>query len=346
MLPNLMIYGANGYSAKLILTGLISKGVNPIIAGRNEVEIRELANHYSLQYRIFDLNDDQKIIGNLSSVHTLLNCAGPYKYTAKELMDACIECGVNYIDITGEIPILALAFGYNNKAIEKGITILPGAGFDIIPTDCLAKRMKELMPDAMDLKIAFHNNRGKISRGTLLTTLEFLSGKGRVRRDGKIIESEIGEFKILIRKPEVSFDAISIPWGDVFTAYISTGIPNITVYLGVTKPIIFFLSIIKSIFKLLTVKWIKRVAQKFVEKFITGPTEKDRKNAYVYIWCKVENEKGESLEKVFKFIEGYTLTAKGAAGCAMRILNGEVKAGTYTPSMAFGSKFMDQFIIE
>jgi short subunit dehydrogenase-like uncharacterized protein len=341
----LMIYGANGYSAKLVLEELLAKNIKPILAGRRENEIKVLAEMHSCDFRIFDLDDNKKIIESLSDVHTLLNCAGPYKYTAKDLIDACLENGTNYLDITGEMPVFALAFSYDSKAKEKGISILPGVGFDIIPTDCLAKRMKEQLSDATDLKLAFLNTRGKISRGTMLTTLDFLGGLGKVRREGKILNSEIGEFQVKVKSGDVSFNAVSIPWGDVFTAYFSTGIPNITVYFGISRIVIFLLPGIKYFLKLLSIKWIKKAVQNYIHKNIIGPTDKDRKMGEVFVWCKVENDKGESLERVYRFMEGYTLTAKGAAECALRVANGHVKPGTYTPSMAFGSDFMNLFVV-
>jgi short subunit dehydrogenase-like uncharacterized protein len=342
----LMVYGANGYSARLITEELQKKNIRPILAGRNEKEIKLLAALYKCEYRIFDLDDDQKTIRELTGIHTLLNCAGPFRATAKDLMDACLLTGTNYLDITGEIPVMALAFSYNQKAKEKGIVILPSVGFDIIPTDCLAKRLSELMPDATDLKLGVLNKGGGISRGTWLTSLEFIGGKGKILRDGKIIDSPLGEFSASVHAESFSFHGLSIPWGDVYSSFQSTGIRNIMVYLGVPFIIILLKPVVLIFLKLMKLSFIKKLAAGYIKKNLTGPDEKTRNKGEVYIWGKVENQKGETIEEVYQFIEGYTLTAKGAAESAARVLAGEVKPGTYTPSLAFGSDFMNQFIVK
>ncbi len=340
-----MIYGANGYSAQLIIEELLKRGIRPILAGRNEVTIRKLAKNYSCDYKIFDLSDDSKSIEALTGIHTVLNCAGPFKYTAKDMIDYCLQTGTNYLDITGEMPALAYAFGNDRIAKEKGIVILPSVGFDIIPTDCLAKRLSEQMPGAINLKLGFLNINGKISRGTLLTTLEFLGGTGRIRRNGQMIESPIGQYTVKVKKGNFSFTGISIPWGDVFTSFISTGIPNVEVYMGLPKIVFIFKNILLLFTKLLRIPFIKNVVGNYINKNVTGPNKKERDSTITFVWGRVENGKGEMKEEVYQVMEGYNMTAVGGAESAIRVLNNEVKPGAYTPSLAFGSSYMDLFVI-
>ncbi|PKL83881.1 MAG: hypothetical protein CVV24_02715 [Ignavibacteriae bacterium HGW-Ignavibacteriae-3] len=343
--PLLMIYGANGYSAKLIIEELISKGIRPILAGRSETDLKQLSQLYKCEYRSFDLNDESTVVASIEDVHTVLNCAGPFLHTAKDLMEACLISKTNYIDITGEMPVMHLAFSLERKAREKGIVFLPSAGFDIILTDCLAKRLSEKMPDATHLKLCLINKGGKISRGTMLTTLEFLGESGKIRRNGKVINSKIGEFTIDFEKEGFSFRGISIPWGDVYSSYHSTGIENAEVYLAVSGFVMMFKSVILFLLKLLKFKFIKNIVAEYIKKNMTGPTKAERDSAETFIWGRVEYAEGDMIEEIYQVKEGYTLTAEGAAICAMRILNNEIKPGTYTPSLAFGSEFLDLFTI-
>ncbi len=341
-----MVYGANGYSAQLIIEELIQRGIKPILAGRNLESIQNVAEKFSCDYRVFDLNYDNESENSLEDIHTLINCAGPFKYTAKDMIDYCLATKTNYIDITGEIPAFAYAFGCNNRAKESGIVILPGAGFDVIPTDCLARRLSEQMPDAVKLKLGFVNRKGGISRGTTLTSLEFISGKGKVRRNGKVVDSPLGEFSIKVKHRNFSMYGISIPWGDVFTAYISTRIPNIQVYMGVSKFIFVSKQFVVLLLHLFNIPFIKRVSANFVSKNFTGPDKETRDNTKTFIWGMVENEKGERIEQSYCVLEGYNLTAKGATESALKIMSNELKPGTYTPSLAFGSDFLNIFTIE
>ena len=345
MKNKLMLYGANGYSAKLIIEELIPRNIMPILAGRNESVIKNLAAEYNCEWKAFDLSDEIKLIESLKNVHTLLNCAGPFKYTAKDLIDACLLAKTNYLDITGEMPVMHLAFSLRKSAKKNGIVILPSVGFDIIPTDCLAKRLSEKMPDATHLKLGLINKRGKISRGTFLTTLEFLGGKGKIRRSGNVVDSRIGEFKINFKRKEFTFYGISIPWGDVYSSYHSTGIPNAEVYLAVPKFVSIISPLLLFFMKLLRVQSVKNIVGNYIKEHYTGPTVEERESAETYIWGMVENGKGEKIEEVYQVQEGYNLTAKGAAECSVRVLNNNLPPGTYTPSMAFGSDFLESFVI-
>lgn len=342
----LMIYGANGYSAQLIIEELLKKGIKPVLSGRNWEAVSSIAQKYSCEFRIFDLTREAESYRSLDDIHTVLNCAGPFKYTAKDLIDYCLDTSTNYIDITGEIPVFAYAFGNNRKAVEKGIVILPGAGFDIIPTDCLARRLSEKLPDATSLKLGFSNKKGRISRGTLLTTLEFIGGKGKIRKDGKIIDSPVGEYHVRIKNNKFSFYGLSIPWGDVLTSSYSTGIPDSEVYLGLPGPLFYLHPVLLLFIKLFKLNFVRKLASDYIRRNITGPDLNRRRITETYIWGRVENKMGRVEEEVYRILEGYDLTARGAAECAARILDGNVKPGTHTPSTAFGSNFLDLFVLE
>ncbi len=342
----LMVYGANGYSAQLIIEELLSRKIRPVLAGRNETALKNLSRKYNCEYKAFDLHDEKIIDAALTEIHTVINCAGPFIQTAKDLIEACLRTKTNYLDITGEMPVMHLAFSMDSKAKESGIVILPSVGFDIIPTDCLAKRLSEKMPDGIHLQLGFMNKGGKISRGTLLTSLGFLGGTGKVRRDGKLIESMIGEFVVDIKLKNFSFSGISIPWGDVYSSFHSTKIPNAEVYLAMPGIVIKFRKLFLSFLKILKMQFVNKLVTKYIKKNLTGPTKAERDSAETFIWGRVENAKGEMIEEVYQVMEGYNLTAKGAAECAVRVLKNEIKPGTYTPSLAFGSKFLDSFVVE
>jgi short subunit dehydrogenase-like uncharacterized protein len=201
------------------------------------------------------------------------------------------------------------------------------------------------MPDAHHLKLGFLNKGGKISRGTLLTTLEFLGGTGKIRRNGKVLDSVIGEYKCRFRRADFSFNGISIPWGDVYSSFHSTGIKNAEVYLNLPGAIIALLPLLLSAMRLLRINFIQDLVKRYIGRNVTGPAKWERDATETYIWGSVESPDGKKEEEIYQVMEGYTLTAAGAAICAERILQNSVAPGTYTPSLAFGSGFLDQFII-
>ena len=342
----LIIYGAYGYSARLILENLKDKDIKPVLAGRDEYKLRKVANDFDCDFVVLNLEDEETIRKNLEGCHTLINCAGPFKYTAEKFFKACVAAGTNYLDITGEIPVLETSWKYDEQAKEKGITILPAVGFDVIPTDCIASRLKEKMPDAVSLKLGFENKGGKMSRGTNLTSLEMLDEDGKIRRNGKIMSVKLGELTYEIKNSDLDFRGVAIPWGDVSTAYYSTGIPDIEVYMGVSPAAFISRRLFAFGREVLSIDFIKNFLQKQVKQRLDGPTAYERQKASMLVWGEVTNAKKEKLFEAYRFIDGYELTGRGAAEAAIAVLNDKVDKGTKTPSLAFGHQFMEQFIIE
>ena len=172
-----LLYGANGYTGQLITRYSKEYGLTPILAGRTESKIKPLADTYNLDYKIFSLDNQSDVDAALSDVKIVLHAAGPFMHTAQPMIEACLRNGVHYLDITGEIGVFEMAHRYDKQAGEKGIVIMPGVGFDVVPTDCMAVYLKNKMPDATHLKLAFGNVGGGWSQGTATTMVEGL-GEG------------------------------------------------------------------------------------------------------------------------------------------------------------------------
>ncbi|MGE5680824.1 MAG: saccharopine dehydrogenase family protein [Bacillota bacterium] len=343
--PRILIYGANGYSAGLILQEFLKRGIKPVLAGRNREKVSQLSNKFGLEYRIFDLSESKEIQRNLDGINTVLNCAGPFSSTAAALMDACLKSGTNYLDITGEIDVFQAAWNREQAAKTSGIVILPGAGFDVIPTDCMAKRLKEELPDAQSLMLGFATKNGRISKGTLKSTLLNLSQESLIRK-GEVIKIRAGSLVKKIDFGEFSSGTTAIPWADVLNAFYSTKIDDIQVYMAMPNIVISFYKTAAGLIKLsMSVKPVKKIIDKMIDIILTGPDEKQRITSSTYIWGKVENANGNFVERVSEFPDGYTLTALAATECALRIANAAVEPGTWTPSLAFGSSFSDIFKI-
>ena len=230
MTKELMIYGANGYTGELIVEYAIERGLKPILAGRNKEAIESLAKKFNLVSRVFSLDFALNIENALKDIDTVIHCAGPFSATAEPMMDACIASKTHYTDITGEIAIFEMAQDKSTKAKEAGVVLCPGVGFDVIPTDCLASQLKDKMPDATHLQLGFDTGSG-FSPGTAKTSVEGLGQGGRIRKDGEIIRVPMAYKCETIDFGNGPKNAITIPWGDVSTAYHSTGIPNIEVFI-------------------------------------------------------------------------------------------------------------------
>ncbi len=335
----MLIYGANGYTGELVAREAVRRGLVPVLAGRDSDAVGALAAELGLPHRAFGLDDPTKLAEGLAGTEAVLHCAGPFVRTSRAMVRACLAAGVHYLDITGEIAVFERVLAADGKAREAGVVLLPGAGFDVVPSDCLAARLAEAMPDAVSLELAFTATGGSASRGTLKTMIEGMPRSGAVRRDGRIVAVPIA-----FDAKEIEFGcgrrwAMTIPWGDVSTAFHTTGIPNIRVYTGVSPRGIRRARRMRRFVRVLGLKPVKRLAQWWVGRTVTGPDARARATARTYLWGRVENGDGELATATLETPEGYALTAVSAVECAARVERGEVAPGAWTPARAFGSGF-------
>lgn len=333
-----MIYGANGYTGELAAREAAGRGLKPILAGRNAEAVGKLASELGLSHRIFGLEAPQ-----LEGVSAVLHCAGPFVRTSRPMVEACLAAGAHYLDITGEVAVFEKVLALGDKAKQAGVALLPGVGFDVVPSDCLAARLAAELPDATELILAFASTRGAISRGTMKTMIESFPHAGAIRKDGKIVPVPIAFDARKIDFPGGPRWAVTIPWGDVSTAWWSTGIPNIRVYTGTPPKQIRRMRRMAPFLPLLGWKPLKRFLQRQVEKRVTGPSEEVRRTARVELWGEVRNAAGRSVSSTLITPEAYHLTAVTAVESAERAAQGRVPPGAWTPSRAFGSGYILEF---
>jgi short subunit dehydrogenase-like uncharacterized protein len=334
--PQWMIYGANGYTGELIAREAKSRNLTPILAGRNRDKIEALAAELELPSRIVSLDAADALRQALSDLTAVLHAAGPFLHTSQPMVSACLATGTHYLDITGEIAVFEALQRRSDRAMKAGVVLLPGVGFDVVPTDCLAARLVAALPGATQLELAFFSDKGSWSRGTLKTMIEGMPYSGAVRRDGKI-----EGVPLAYDAKRIDFScgprwAVTIPWGDVSTAFHTTGIPNVRVYTGMPLATIKRLRAFRGALPVMGLKPIKRLAQWWVGRTVTGPDEATRKSARTYVWGKATDASGNSVSGTVETPEAYHLTAVAAVECTRRVLAGEVEPGTWTPGRAFG----------
>ena len=336
-----LIYGATGFTGKLTARAAKEKGLSPILAGRNEAKLKAIAQPLGLQYRAFDLSERAKLDAALGEVDVVLHIAGPFSATSKPMADGCLRTGTNYLDITGEIDVFEGLAGRDAEAKKAGIMLLPGVGFDVVPSDCLAAHLKRRQPDATDLKI-YIGGLNALSRGTAKSVVESVPLGTRVRKDGCIIT--------LPRPKETNCDfgegpipTIVIPWGDVSTAYYSTGIPNIEVRMAATTPMRIAANMPDFARKIMGTSFVQSVLKAQVDRGPEGPTEEVLRTGKRVLVGVVTNARGEQARARLTTSQGYVLTAQTGAEIARRVASGEAKPGFQTPSLVFGADFILQF---
>lgn len=341
-----MLYGANGYTGELIARYASLYNLQPILAGRRKELIEPLANKLNLPYKIFDLDDRVALHAALKEVKAVIHAAGPFQFTARQMIEACLQTGTHYLDINGDIAVFEMIKQYDAAAKKAGIMLLPGAGFDVVPTDCIALQLKKLLPDAVALQLAFASEGGGLSHGTATTMAGKLGEGGAARKEGKIIRTTLGQKGMwvdFLNAPGGGTKKIfvmSIPWGDVSTAYFTTGIPNIETYTGIAKKTYTILKLQPVFNWLLRTTFVRNFIKKKINQRPAGPSDEQRSKAMAMIWGQAKNAAGKTATVRLSGPEGYTLTTHSALLIVQKVLNGNFVAGYQTPAAAYGENLV------
>lgn len=334
----LLVYGANGYTGRLIVDVALREGLKPVVAGRRREAVEPLASAWGLNSLCFSLDDAASAERLLEPYAAMILAAGPFSKSSAPALEACLRSRTAYLDITGEVEVFEAVFARDADAKRVGIAVLPGAGFDVVPSDCLAKSLSEALPGAETLTLAF---RGfKASVGTMKTMIESLPKGGLVRQGGRLVRVPAAWKTMEVPLGAQPRLAMTIPWGDLATAFRSTGIPNIEVYMAVPPSAVANARRMRRFVKLLGLGPVQAFLKSRVERNIKGPTAEERDRERSYLWGRVT--KGESVVTgTLETLEGYALTAETAVAIAKRVLAGDVAPGAHTPSQAFGARFIE-----
>ncbi len=339
MAQSWLLYGANGYTGELIAREAVRRGLRPILAGRSAERIARLAAELECPHAVFSLDDHTSMVSTLAGVRAVLNCAGPFSKTARSLMQGCLATHVHYFDITGEIDVFELAHGVHEKAQRAGVVLCPGVGFDVTPTDCLAIALKQALPDATHLALGFDGGAG-VSRGTAKTAIESMSEGCRVRREGEIVSVPLGSITRRIDFGAGEKLAAAIPWGDVSSAYHSTGIPNIEVFIATSSRALQSMQRAQKLRSLLRRRWIQKLLAYGVERRVKPPDQTQRDSNPSFVWGEVRNAAGQTKTGRLRTANGYALTVVSALAFVENLPEESPYAGFATPGMLMGPDFV------
>ncbi len=334
-----MLYGATGFSGKLIAEEAVRLGHHPILAGRSAAKLAPLAEHLGLEYIVFDLKNVEVIAKAILGFDLIFHAAGPFIHTSDSMLRACVLSGVNYVDITGEFPVFENTFAYHEEVRRLNLAFISGVGFDVVPSDCLASYVAAQIPNAAQLEIVIAGITN-MSAGTAKSGLSLISYGGWVRRNGKLMPQPLGTGAKKFRFPGGELSAMPIPWGDLSTAYRSTGIPNITTYMSFPPALIASTRLGVSILQtMLANTAVRSFAENIMEKIVRGPGDDARQTGYAYLWAQAADSQGNSAQAWLETVEPYRFTALSGVHIVEKLLATR-PSGALTPAQAFGANFV------
>ncbi len=334
-----MIYGATGYTGGLAAEHAIERGLRPVLAGRDADALRRLAARLDLPHRAFGLGDRAALVKGLHGITAVLHAAGPFSITAAPMVKACLAAGAHYCDITGEIDVFEALAARDAGARAADVALMPGVGFDVVPSDCLAGHVAARLPGATRLRLSV-GGLTRASRGTAKTMVEAVARGTLVRANGRIVVAK--------GTPRGTADfgagprpTVGVSWGDVSTAWHSTGIPNVEAFFEADRAMERAASLPAFVKGALGTGVMQRFLKGQIDRRLPpGPTAEQRAHGQAVIVAEVWDGAGRRVASRLVTPEPYALTAMTAVEVVRRLAAGEAAAGFRTPSRAFGPDFV------
>jgi len=337
-----MIYGATGYTGQLLASRSLARGLSPVLAGRDEARLRRLAAPLDFEYRAGRLDDPAELARLFRGVRLVLNAAGPFAETAGPLVAACLATGAHYLDVTGEPAVFTALRRRDGEARRRGVMLLPGAGFVVVATDCLSAHVARQLPGAVRLLLGISvpaSYAARAARGSLRTAIRHIGPGVRVRRGGRLTVPSV--------PLEHDFDygwgprtSLAVDWADIVTAWHTTGIPDIEVYLDLEPSERAALLASRLLAGWLRSPLGQALLRAQVQALPQGPPPDDRRRAGCAVVARVEDRAGRCVSARLRTPDQYTFTADAALTVVERVLAGELAPGFQTPARVYGADFV------
>ena len=258
------------------------------------------------------LDDPAALQAALADVDLVLNAAGPFLHTAAPLAEACLKAGVHYLDISNELQVFRALYDLDQQAKQAGVSIIPGVGFGVVATNCLARHVSEAVGGAEHLEVASRVASAQPGPGAAATMQENLPYGGWIRQDGQLAPQEFFTGVTTIGFPDGPCEAMPVPTGDLEAAFHATGAPNVVAY-AVSPPV------------------------------LDSPDSPDGEalvpSAYrSFGWARATGHDGSRAEAWLETGDSYTFTPAAAIRAVEETL-GRSRRGALSPAAAFGANF-------
>src|SRR4051794_7585346 len=224
-----LLYGAYGFTGRLIAEEAIRRGHRPVLAGRDPKRLRELADRTGLRHVVVRLDDARELREHMSARSLVLNAAGPFTETGRPLIEACLASRTPYLDVSGELHHLRFVSDLDQRARNAGVALLTGAGFGVTFGDCLARHVADRLPDATHLRLSVAASNAQTTAAVRRTILEVLAEGGHAVEGGRWRRRPLGHEAWTVNDGGQESSFASAPMGELVAVHRWAKAANIVV---------------------------------------------------------------------------------------------------------------------
>ena len=321
----------------------VARGLRPILAGRNEKKLQALADPLQLEYRVARLDDRVQLDQALADIDVVVNIAGPFATTVHFMLAACLRTRTHYLDVTGEIDVFEAVSRYDAEARQQGVMLMPGVGFAVVPSDCLAAYVTQKLPNAQSLKIGI-TRAAALSRGSMKTILALASNTTMIRRNGRLVSIPLGSLVHDFDYGRGVRPSLAVSWPDVFTAFYTTGVPNIEAYFeanSIERGVYQLGGMLSPVLRAAPAQvFLRTLADLLPEVLLERTPTEDRQTATLSIVVEAKDGAGKRCVARLRTPDGYTLSVDSALAVVKKVLGGVYEVGFQSPARVYGAEFI------
>lgn len=337
----IVVYGATGYSGRLVCEELLRSGTPFAIAGRSRDRLLALQRELGrpdLPLLAAGLDDAAALHRMAEKARVVLSCAGPFSRCGKPVQDAALSARSHFLDITGEHPYMLASYRRDEEARSCGVALINGVGFDVVPTDAAAALAAEALGErpVERVRIAFAV-RGGPSLGTLRSILGTLPD-GLSYTEGQWVPEAVGQhlWEAPLPQPFGRRTCISVPWGDLVTAPRTTGARRVQTFFAVPAAAV---PAVRLATAALGSTLLRDLLRRGLDLLPEGPTAPQRARARSAVVAEALAQDGQVQLCWVRAGDAYAFTAAAAALCARLAARADFdRIGALTPAQAFGAR--------
>ena len=336
MTQKVLIYGATGRTGRLITAEAKAIGLDVILGGRSPRNLEALSNVLGLPWRSAPVESERALREALDGIAVVVNAAGPFMATAEAIVEACLDTGTDYLDVTGEIAVVRALEELDGEAQDRGITVVPAVGFSALAGDFLAAHVSEWVDDAQRLRIAI-SQVPRLSGGSVKTVMASARNYVLVVRDGQLARIPIGrmerEFAFNLEGDTAIGTAANLV--ETLAAYRSTGVRNIESYVAAGLGARMMQQIGGWLAPLTSFPPVNTLLEASAE--LLAGSGVGANDAEVTVLVEAEDPWRRVAAAFLEIDDPYRFTARAAAAAAQILLQGNAAPGLRSPAEALAS---------
>lgn len=330
-----LLYGAYGFTGRLIADAAVRRGHRPVVAGRDSHRLGEMARRMGLTPVVADLADPRRLRVIVGAQPLVLNAAGPFSETSRPLIEACLETRTHYVDVSGELEHMRSVAALDGRAREAGIALLTGAGFGVTFGDCLARHVADRLPDATHLRLSVAAANARTTPTVRRTILEVIARGGFAVELGQWKAKPLAHTVWTVRDHGLERPFVAAPMGELAALYGWARAPDIVVGRPMPPAQARRLRTLSPLIRtVLGIGPIRSLLGRGGRLPASAPEPEGGWRSM--IWAEAWNERGDRVASSLETGEGYLATA-AAAVANVEALAASTIQGAFTPASAFGA---------